>query len=342
MEEHEYVERAKKRILEVLDTEKAVVVLELEARLSEAGYADSGLNINPHHVTSALRDLTRAGDVLRASGPTRGGAEIDTIQPANQRGRTTAIAQAAARKRLLYARYRGWAQSSVRNPSGLVGPAGEEAVRAALRASGALQPAHPEFGPVSSLLGITLTGPVDSAGFLVPFSQYLPGQPVTVLVEVKNLRGWIYPNSAELYQLLSKATALQQAHPDQPIMPVLVCRKAHETTYWMAHQLGFVVIAMDTQFVGTVDEDALNQVRTELHFQDLRHGHGPSLRVRDRFRDTLPGICTRVASQWCETALHPDLSSWISYLKEARRHERNMAMVELRAAATAAGHRGGW
>jgi hypothetical protein len=162
--ERQYVERAKVRILE---QHLAVVVLELEARISEAGFADASININPHHITTALRELTADDAIIRVLGTTRGGSDVTTIQPANQHKRTTAIAQAASRKRLLYARYLSWAQSSVRHPSGRMGPAGEESVRLALRASGALQPALPDFREVGNVLGVDLPGPVDSAGYMV-------------------------------------------------------------------------------------------------------------------------------------------------------------------------------
>jgi hypothetical protein len=61
VDEHQYVERAKLRIAELVDQHLALVGLELEARISEAGFADSGININPHHVTTALRELTADG-----------------------------------------------------------------------------------------------------------------------------------------------------------------------------------------------------------------------------------------------------------------------------------------
>jgi hypothetical protein len=163
-----------------------------------------------------------------------------------------------------------------------------------------------------------------------------------VLVEVKNIRGWIYPQSAELYQLLSKAVVVQQRQPDQPIVPVLVCRRAHETTFWMARQLGFMVIDMGAQFVGDIDQASLDEVRVELYFSDLHRGTGPSLRVQDRFRDTLPTHCTQIASRWRQTALNPTLSARIAALNAAPGYARAVHMRFFRAEAKAAGHRGGW
>jgi hypothetical protein len=51
-----------------------------------------------------------------------------------------------------------------------------------------MQPVHPDAGPVAELLNVTLPGPLDSAGCTVPLVKGIPGPPVTVLVEVKNLR----------------------------------------------------------------------------------------------------------------------------------------------------------
>jgi hypothetical protein len=235
MDERQYVERAKARVRELVDHELAVVVLELEARISEAGFAGSGLNIDPHHVTTALRELIDEDELVRDSGTTRGGSHVTTVQPRDQR-----------------------------------------------------------------------------------------------------------TQAPELYQLLSKAVTLQQTHPNQPIVPVFVCRKAHETTFWMARQLGFMVIDMGAQFVGDVEEAHLNEVRSELHFLDLHSGIGPSRRVRDRFRDTLPAHCVNIAANWQHTALDPSLAGMIFHLKTARTSDRGPLMNELRSRVKATGLRGGW
>jgi hypothetical protein len=338
-----YVSRARTAILDVLANQHAVVHPELEARISEAGHAGDPENIDPHHVTTALRELRDAGQIEWVQAPTRGGREVTTIQPYNARNRTTKIEDAAGRKRLLYARYEGWAQGTKRHPHGLIGPAGEQALRNAISASGALQPASPGAGEVSKLLGVTLPGPLDSGGYLVPLSASgLPRSPVTVLFEVKNLRSWIYPSGSELYQLLHKAVVLQTAHPEQPIVPVFVCRKAHKTTFWMAKQLGFVTIEMGIQFVGDVAEDELLEVRNELHFQDLARGHGPSLRIQDRLSDTLPRTSPQVAEQWAATASDASIIELIGKLRRSSRQEHDVLLADLRQANIDLGRRGGW
>jgi hypothetical protein len=340
-----YVGRARAAILTILADEHAVVHPELEARISEAGYRGDFNNIDPHHVTTALRELSHGGSIEWIEERTRGGSAIKTIQPTDTRLRSTKVAAAAARKRLLYARYSGWSQGTKRHPQGLVGPAGEEAVRLAIRESSALQPAAPGAGEVNALLGVTLPGPLDSAGYLVPIdASGLPQSPVTILFEVKNLRSWIYPSAEELYQLLHKAIVLQTARPEQPIVPVFVCRRAHQTTFWMSHQLGFVTIDMGIQYVGDVEEQELLEVRNELHFRDLAPGKGPSLRVRDRLTKTLPRTSVAVAEQWSATASDPAMVTVIEGIRRntSNRQEHNALVAELRRANSRLGRQGGW
>lgn len=338
----DYTELAESRIYETLREEFAVVHLELESRLAERYWQGAtNHNIDPHHITNALRNLRAGGAIEWVSGKTRGGHELETIQPTDRAGRGTKIDRAAARKRLIYARYTGWAQGTKRHPHGLIGPAGEAAVRSALIESGSLQPAVPGFGETSELLGVKLAGALDSAGFIVPIVRGMPLTPITTIVEVKNIRSWIYPSSAEVYQLLSKAVQLQVPNPNQLIVPILVCRRAHRTTFWMAKQLGFFVIDMNRQFTGDVEDDALLSVRNELHFNDLYAGTGPSLRVKERFQGTLPKHATGSAERWLQTT--EDLGPTILALRRSKNQQtHNLLMRRLRAESTARGDQGGW
>lgn len=340
----EYVQRAEARIVEVLEEHHAVVVPELQSRVSEAGHRDSAFNIDPHHVTSALRNLYDTDRIISQSSRTRGGRSVMTIRLHGVSRRETQIERTTARKRILMARYQGWSQGTKRHPHGLIGPAVERAVRSGILLSGALQPAVPGAEEVKSLLGTRLKGPSDSAGYLVPLTDGLPGAPITILFEVKNLRSWIYPSSHELYQLLDKAAALQRARPAQAVVGVLVCRRTHKTTYWMARQLGFIVIEMDIQFAGPVNGDDLDEIRNELHFTDIREGDGPSLRVRDRFASSrIPTLAPTIATTWRATALNDRYASLFAMAREAGQSTKRLRAVDMiRALARAEGLRGGW
>lgn len=332
----EYEARAVDRIRDILATEHAVVRRELESRISEGYWPRSGQNIDPHHVSNAARSMVNDGEVEWVYTTTRGGANIATLQPTNRSGRADRIDRAAARKRLLWGRYLGWATGTKRHPHGLIGPAGEAATRSAIVASGAVIPHESGAGSVSQIMGVQLPGPLDSAGITVPISAAgVPGAPVTLLFEVKNLRQWLYPSAAEPFQLLGKAVAVQLAHPQVPIVPVLVCRKAHPTLFWMAKQLGFMVIDMGKQFIGTaVDEASYMEVYTELDFDDLLLGEGPSLRVKDRLANTLRKDCPLFADVWQASATHPKIGTMLlklSRLKAADQQVRTGLVEAIRA-----------
>lgn len=343
--EQDRLSDTKRRILAILDAEHALVKPEALARLAEGYHHHDSRNVDPHVTGVALQELEQEGRVVTSSTTaTRGGTRIATIQPADQRRRNTAIAKAAARKRLLYARYLGWARGTERYPHGLIGPAGERAVRAAIVESAAMQPHSPSAGPIREILGVRLNGAADSGGYMIPMVAGLPQPPVTVLVEVKSIREWIYPTSSELYQVLHKCAWLKQNHPDVPVVPMLICRRAHKTTFFMAKQLGFIVIEMAAQFVGdTVEEQPLLEVRNGLAFLDLYRGSGPSLRVRDRLRDHLGPHIQDFANTWTATMADTDIPAHLGQLRQRLSSERRTTLLNsLRSANRTNGGRGGW
>lgn len=339
----DYVERAVSGLVDVLSAEFSCLHPELESRLAEAYHVRDTRNIDPHHITTALRDLTSAGKVDVARERTRGGRTLTTYHLVGGRNQTR-IERAARRKRLLYARYAGWSQGTKRNPHGLIGPAGEQAVRGAL--VDAMQPITPGFGEVSALLGHRVAGSIDTGGYLVTIDSHgRPMTPVTTPIEVKNIRSWIYPSSAELYQILSKCVLAQRtAGPNHPLVPTLVCRRAHPTLFWMAAELGFIVIDARRQWAGDVEEGPLMEVRNELHFIDLHVGSDPSIRVKDRFTSSrLPAHMHAVATKWETTALDEPFSDLILGAHRAKSAPDRLRLVEaLRAANRRRGRRGGW
>jgi len=342
--EGDRLQTAKRQILELLDERLALIKPEVIARLGERYDRGDTRNIDPHVTGRALGELEQAGQIMTAPAiATRGGTTVATLQPTDQHKRGTAIAAAAGRKRLLYARYLGWATGTERHPHGLIGPAGELAARLAIIDSAALQPAARAAGPVSEILNVRLNGAADSGGFMNPLIDGIPQPPVTVLIEVKSIREWVYPDSSELYQVLHKCLLLKRVHPDVPVVPILMCRRAQKTAFFMAKQLGFIIIEMAAQFVGeTVTEAQLLEVRNELGFTDLYRGAGPSLPVRDRLRGLGPHL-TAYADTWTATTQDPDNSARLSRLRsKLGQTERTTLLNEIRGANRANGNRGGW
>jgi hypothetical protein len=337
---------AKSRLLQLLDEQHSVVKPEAITRLAETYFraSETNNNIDPHITGQAIDELIQSGILTDTAETTRGGRRIHTIQRVDLPGRKTLTALASRRKRLLYTRYLGWATGSSRYPRGLIGPAGEAAARRAIMDSAALQPETPGAGEVSKILNVRLPGAADSGGYMTPIVGGLPQPPVTVLIEVKNLREWIYPTSSELYQVLNKAMLLKHANPTVPVVPILICRRAHPTTFFMAKQLGFLVIDMNIQYIGdTLDDDELDEVRNELGFTDLHHGTGPALRVRDRFRKHLPPVISQFADTWTETTADTNVSTLLGPLgRRIDGQERKLLVNELRNAHRAIGGSGGW
>lgn len=142
----------------------------------------------------------------------------------------------------------------------------------------------------------------------------------------------MYPSAAEIYQLLGKAVVVQQSRPDAAVVPILVCRRAHPTTFWMAGQLGFVVIPMYRQFLGPhVEELKYLEVRNEVHFHDLTLGNGPGLRVSDRLKGAVRNKSIEFAQTWQRTVSDTRISATLLQLSrttDRRDHAAWAAMVK--------------
>lgn len=314
---------------------------EIEAKLAEPPARDRR-PVHPHLLTSAKQGLVRRGAIIEtAPTPTRGGHAIVTYQRVPMRD-SRAIDAAAARKRLLHARYLGWATATKRHPRGLIGPAGERALHASLVAPevaglyGVISGAGSE---VTHLYGEPVPGgPLDGAAVHLGSRGGVLVGAVTLLFEVKNIRHWIYPSSHEVYQLLHKAAVLQVEHRTERILPVLVCRRRHYWTRQMAIDLGFFVIEVHEQRVQPVAEldlEAFHEVREELGFSTLSMEVGPLPRLVQSLRDAVPPYAVATAARWGTMA--PSLVDHFARLRDQylTHRVRERAFRDLRAAARA-------
>jgi hypothetical protein len=304
-EPSEYEALGTRAIVELLRQQHAASWLEVEARIADEEWPGLGTPVNPHHLSAARTLLARRGTVRDLAATSRGGRSVSVIA-LSENASTTVVDRAAARKRLLLARYLGWAQGTPSRP-GIIGPAAERVTHASLLAAAphGYRLVNPTGGGVAEFLGVRLNGPLDNAAFLTPLDQRgLPLPTVAVPVEVKNVRDWLYPSSQEPYQLLAKATKLQQAQPSQRIIPTLVCRRAHITLYRMAKDLGFFIVEPRRQFISpTIDTDHLREVRSELGFMDLIATVDADKHIVDRLTRTLPTYANDRWERWLRTAL---------------------------------------
>ena len=125
---------------------------------------------------------------------------------------------------------------------------------------------------------------------------------------MKSVRYWLYPNSEEPWQLIWKALALSARAPDWRLCPVLICRRAHPSLFWMARDIGFLVREMRASPMGDVDPVHLREVVAGLGFQDLRAGSTPSGSLQPWLADTLPREAYRTAETWGDDVRQPAVS----------------------------------
>lgn len=339
----EYVALARAAILELLDQEHAASWLEVEAKITDHPWPSVGFHIDKHHLSTARIDLLRTGQLVSRSVGTRGGREVIIVHRADTTRRQTAIERAASRKRILTARYLGWAQGTPSRP-GVIGPAGERAVHESLKESATFRLVNPVGGQVSRLLGYALDGPLDHAVFLTPINDDdLPETPVVVPIEVKNIRDWIYPSSQELYQLLDKAAKLQQHQPTLHIAPVLVCRRAHYTTYKMAKDFGFFIVQARRQYISSVDLERLAEVQAELGFLDLVEHRGSDPVLVRMFANVFAKRASEFSQRWMNIATDRGLCSVFPHMRhDSSATRRGDTLEVLRDYAERAGCQGGW
>jgi hypothetical protein len=127
-------------------------------------------------------------------------------------------------------------------------------------------------------------GPLDAAGFVPhnPSDPFAGG--AAFGVEVKNVRGWLYSWSHEVWDLLAKMGEF----PD--VLPILVARRARTTTFRMFKDAGAIGFDTRRQWfrqqagAATIEPETFERVKTTFGFRDailLREEPGP-LRYSNR------------------------------------------------------------
>jgi hypothetical protein len=312
-----------------------VVWPEVEAKLADRPQG----GIDPDFLTKARDELRAEGIITSAEDPTRGGRIVAVWHFRDLTGRATAFEKAASRKRLLYTRYQSWNASSRRNPKGLIGAAGEIVFHKSLLevAPYGYTPLHVDLAEVQSLFGARVRGgSLDNAAFLQVLTEDgRPAPPITLPIEVKNIRHWLYPQSAELFQVLHKASCLQADHADFAFVPIIVSRRRSYYTWTMASELGFLPIQTYAQFLlprSEVDREHLDEVRTELGYTDLVLTEAADARIVGALRQYLPKHALDLCARWkiCGPPLMDHFEALRDYVAP---DERRALMAGLRDAA---------
>lgn len=315
-------------ILQLLQQQHAAVWLEVEAKIADHVLQPLRHPVQPHHLTTARGQLRREQIIKETPHKTRGGGTISVLHLADLGRRRKAFQRAAARKRLLQARYLAWAVRL-----NLLGPAGERVAHASLRdvaAAAGYRLERPEGGPVATIFGAPVPGGAldDAAHLQITDNRGITVAVVTIPIEVKNVREWIYPDSERLHQLLYKGAKLKEQNPNVPIVPVLVCRRAPYTTFTMAKAFGFYVADARAQFLPRredVTPTHVNELALELGFSDLTQDLGPHRLLRKHFGTALPRVAASAAENWANYG--PAFIRHFEKLRDPRLSRKDRAML---------------
>ena len=218
----EYVALGRLAIVELLEVHHAASWLEVEARVADEECPGLGTPVNPHHLSDARRQLLGRGVVTELTATSRGGRRVPVVA-LTKKASATVVQRAAARKRLLLARYFGWAQGTPSRP-GIIGPAAEQVTHASLieAAPYGYRLANPTGRGVAEFLGVRLRGPLDNAAILTPLdADGLPTTTVAVPIEVIDRhqrlgqvdRGSAHPDAARVRPRSLRAMGFHSAEP---------------------------------------------------------------------------------------------------------------------------------
>lgn len=102
-------------------------------------------------------------------------------------------------------------------------------------------------------------------------------------IEAKNIREWLYPDRTEIFDLLSKCIALD-------VVPVLIARRIHFSTFLVLNTCGVVVHQTFNQLFPTADTKLADKARhkNSLGYHDIRVGNLPDTRLVDFIANNLP------------------------------------------------------
>ena len=106
-----------------------------------------------------------------------------------------------------------------------------------------------------------------------------------VAIEVKNVRQWLYPNHAEVVDLIAKAVALD-------CVPVLIARRIPFVTFRVLRPCGVVMHQTYNQLYPAADHDLATKARDKrlLGYHDIRVGNQPDTRLVKFIGTNLPSV----------------------------------------------------
>ena len=253
----------------------------LEQKISDAGPYDQ--RVDPHILTEARRNLADAGQLsfyddhpttgrwyyLRETPELKWQHRLDKLRPIAHRIQTG-------------------------NRGKLIGQALEIAVYKSLKQAHAEHHLHflggfPELDDDDSRL-FQKEEPQMVNGRSLPGRQALDFYVIhptagVAGIEVKNIREWIYPESEEIRETVSKCCVLDA-------VPVVICRRYSYSTYSVLHKCGVLLFQNYNQLYPVSETELADKARHKrlLGYHDIRVGNTPSSRLLAFIGENLPRI----------------------------------------------------
>ncbi|UNC16644.1 hypothetical protein FE249_20935 (plasmid) [Acidiphilium multivorum] len=272
--------------MRVLDAHTVATARTIEQKISDAG--PNPMRINPHVLTTVRASLMREGVITesRHSGApwyhlvaTPGAkierrlAELVPIHRATQqRPFLLRLGQA-----LEIAVYRALTEQPTFHTFG------------AFRELDAHDDAilYPKEEPPSSANGLTMSGRAD-------FLLVTPDAGLAV-VEVKNLREWLYPDRTEIRELLVKAVAINA-------VPVLIARRIPYVTFRLLNPCGVIIHQTYNQRFAHADAELADKARHKdmLGYHDILLGNLPDARLTKFVQHNLPVVLREARERFDE------------------------------------------
>jgi hypothetical protein len=226
----EWTEIGRSALLDLLSERLVVPWTEAEARISFRGWKDFE-PVHPVQLNGARRSLVEDRLIIEES--TQHIPPVTTIRLPFSPDRKREMERLRGARRKEYRKYQSWAQDG-----SLCGKHAERLVfdsaQYAASEAGLWVPPQ-KVGYIREVNGVGIRrGPLDVLAHILAVPEARAD--AALVVEVKNLHRWVYPWTAELWELLVKGAELATK---TPVVPLLVCVRAAYQTNQMAKDIGF-------------------------------------------------------------------------------------------------------
>ena len=293
---------------------------EMEARLSDF-CTNLNPRVDPHHLTTARR-------ILNLQLVSNKYVPLYTLPNTP----LSSVSSIIARKELLYNAFLNHFTKD-----SFCGDVAEKIVFASMTQALNLSIEPHTLGNVSKIGNLTTNTPLDTYAFVITTDNKGQRKVVTLGIEVKNIREWIYPQSVEIWKAL-------KACIDLDCIPIIVSRAFHFTAFTFFRDIGALGYKTKHQYFSSElwGHSLYTPLKSELYFRDmvLWREDKPDPMVSRFFSDLLPQYISRTTltfernkqliEQYAQGPLHDentdisDRSSLMSQFREDFKHLHNI------------------